>query len=335
MTDSRTLLSRVEHRLRRQLVPGPLVLCFHSIRPEGLPNDAIGAITRSRFSAMLDVIRKVARVVPLQDAVSGRARSSARERCIALTFDDGYRDNLEVALPMLERHDLPATFFITTSMLDQSREYPWDELQQAISNAVDIPPRLRLLVRGREHNWCAASAGGCHGDHRCTRFSSRGELYRKLLQFLNPLGLDAQQDALSQLGSMLGVAATIRPECRTMSAEEVHRLSRHPLATIGSHTVTHRELPRLSREERVRELLQSRLTLESVVGGRIDMLAYPYGGFDSLSNGIATECGYSTTFTIDPRAMRPVHGRMLLPRLMIRAGDFEALEQTLIWMFGT
>lgn len=91
------------------------VLVYHSISapPEPLPSNI--DVAPARFEQQLRLLSRRFAVVPLVETLSERARN----RQVAITFDDGFRDNLTVALPALEKYRLPMTLFVTAGFLDQ------------------------------------------------------------------------------------------------------------------------------------------------------------------------------------------------------------------------
>ncbi len=113
--------SGLHHLLLRRRAP---IAVFHRI-DDALAGNPI-SVTRGEFSAYLDFFTAHFRVVPLAELIERLAGGRSLAGLLAITFDDGYRDNHELAAPELERRGLPATFFITTGFIDTNQVPPWD-----------------------------------------------------------------------------------------------------------------------------------------------------------------------------------------------------------------
>ena len=110
--------------IARLRAPDPLILLYH--RVTRLANDRWSiAVTPAHFAEHMDVLRRRATVLPLS-VLDAPARPNARAAKVVVTFDDGYADNLHEALPVLQRFDIPATVFVSTDAVVQSREFWWD-----------------------------------------------------------------------------------------------------------------------------------------------------------------------------------------------------------------
>ena len=108
------------------------------------------------------------------------------------------------------------------------------------------------------------------------------------------------------------------------------RLADCPGATIGSHTVHHLDLMAQRREVAVRELVESRLALETRVGRTVRTLSYPYGNADGTLAALAAAAGYAFAFTVEDRAIRRADRPLLLPRLGIGAWSEAELARRVV-----
>lgn len=115
---------RLRRVIRKQPVP---VLLYHSIADSGFdPWDL--TVSQSNFRQHAGVLAKFAAPVRLKSLMEGMRHHSLPSNCVAVTFDDGYANNLHVAEPILRAHGIPATFFVTTGPIQHGGEFWWDEL---------------------------------------------------------------------------------------------------------------------------------------------------------------------------------------------------------------
>ena len=97
------------------------------------------AVSPENFEQHLQLLRKKGNVVPLRELVKDVKQGKVRRNSIAITFDDGYADNFAVARPLLEKYQLPATFFITSGNIGKEEEFWWDELEHILLFAPQLP----------------------------------------------------------------------------------------------------------------------------------------------------------------------------------------------------
>src|SRR5215218_491100 len=129
-----------------------VILLYHRVAE--LRSDPWGlGVTPRHFAEHLKVLRQYAHPIGLQQLVQGLRDGVLPERSVAVTFDDGYADNLHGAKPLLERYDIPATFFLTTGFLGQEREFWWDELDRLLLQPGILPERLNLSINGNSYQW--------------------------------------------------------------------------------------------------------------------------------------------------------------------------------------
>src|SRR5215469_6430177 len=263
-----------------------LILLYHRIADAECDPWSL-CVSPRRFAEHLEIINKIGRPCTLRELVHGIQAGGVPPRCIAVTFDDGYVDNLHNAEPLLRRHGVPATFFVVSGFLAQHREFWWDELEALILTPGVLPATLRLTIR--EHvfeaelgSWAHYDVAA-HGVNRAWRASGQGAptlrhaLYLSLYESMKPLTDAERRPIMDQLIAWAGMRRQIRDACRTLSSEQVTAMARHPLIDIESHTVTHPSLPALDGPTQLSEIRDSKTCLEELLGHPIRGLAYPYG----------------------------------------------------------
>ena len=311
------------HRLARAATRGRgVILTFHRVRaaleppPAYAPNRQL-EITPEFLDLALDVVKREGfELVSLDEA---RRRIGERESApfAALTFDDGYRDTRDVALPVLERHGAPFTVYCSVGFIEGGARLWWLELEEAIRRLKTVDASIaggRLLLDVRSPDAKTAAFDRIY-------WILRGRPEPELL------------DVVDGLARCAGVERERLANGLFMSWSDLAALSRHPLATIGAHGITHRRLAHWSAAVARSEMAGSKEALEARLGIAVRHFAYPVG--DSTSAGtrefeLAREIGFETAVTTRPGMLFPEYaGRLTeLPRASVngRWQEAEALE---------
>ena len=251
------------------------VLIFHRVLPK--PDPLLpGEPDAIRFEAQMHWIKAWFNVLPLSEAVERLRTGSLPARAAAITFDDGYADNFTVALPILKRLGLNATFFIASGYLDGGRMFN-DTIIDVIRNAEGPDMDLSRWKQGRY-------PVGTLDDRR----RSLNQLLGKL-RYLEP-------GQRSSLVAELASAAKIEPPRELMlTTDQVRSLAAAGM-TIGAHTVSHPILSRIAEHEARAEMAESKERLEAMTGCKVALFAYPNGKPGTDYNGthvrLAREVGF-------------------------------------------
>ena len=276
-------------RLRR--TPGTwTVLTYHRIGPNDARGQGPDVVGADRFRAQVRWLRDRYDVLPVGEALARLQNGAPPERPIAsITFDDGYADNVSVALPILREERCRASLYLTVEAVEEGLP-PWTHRLAADLHALASGPWPR-------------------GERR--------DAFHPLLRawLVEPTAAAAR----AAIGSLVASAKDLDDDARTRLSRDAERLSggagraaapmidapglrawRDAGMEIGSHTLRHRVLARLTREERRRDLAESRRLLESMIGGPVLHLAYPNGGpgdWDAATQEDAASAGYRSAAT--------------------------------------
>ena len=281
------------------------ILMFHHVRParaDAFQPNRLLEITPEHLDRTLGLVRDLGwDIVSLDEVPERLARGQGR--FVALTFDDGYRDNRDHALPILRRHGAPWTLFVTTDYAAGAGRLWWLELEEAVRSAE------RVGFRGREHETAtpgqkAAAFAAIYADLRA---GPEPELRETIARLCDEARLDR--------------AALVRQLC--LSWDEVAALAeREPSLTIGAHTASHPMLAKWDEETARREIAEARDEIAARLGREVRHLAYPVG--DPSSAGprefrLAREAGYATAVTTRPGHLFAAHRdhSTALPRVSV------------------
>ena len=327
-------------RVCGQLTPGPMVLVYH--RVARLPQDPhLLAVTPEHFDEHLLTLRRHYRVVSLSELMEDVARRTRPSPAVVITFDDGYADNAELALPLLRKHGIAATFYLTSGFVGTTREYLQDDLERLLLLCVQCPEQLHLTVGGKAFSW-AMRSGDSDDRIDATSFgwniesktdpTPRHRAHReihKLLRAIRPL---EREGVLEQLRAQCGEPGAARSTHRAMTWHQAGQMATCKLVTLGAHTVNHPWLAALSPQEQGAEILESKRTLEEQIGRPVSSFAYPYGGRESYTAetmGVLRELGFANACSNFRKRIGGLTDPFQIPRFVVRNWDGDELLRQL------
>jgi peptidoglycan/xylan/chitin deacetylase (PgdA/CDA1 family) len=284
------LLERVARR------PSLLIVTYHRIgTPADSPYyDAVYSATPEAFAEEVRFLRDRFRLITLDELLDrADAAFSLTEPTVLITFDDGYRDNLDAALPVLQTLGVQATFFLVTGFLDGSRLPWWDH----VSYVVKQTKQARLTLE--------RPAPLTLDLERTTRTEAIAAIVRAWLDHPPDLEDEVRRHLEERAGVVVDEPALGRELFLTW--DDARRLAEAGMA-IGSHSQSHPTLSRLSEAEQLRELAGSKRLLEQNLGRPVSALAYPYGwpgATTEATRRLAREAGYRLAFSAIPGVNQP------------------------------
>lgn len=314
-------VARLVRRVRR-LMPRGVVLCYHRVggpRPDPAQLD----VSAAHFAAHLAILRAQASPLSLAEFERRRRAGTLPKRAVAVTFDDGYADNLHTALPLLEQARVPAEVFIVTGAVGSDAEFWWDDVARACTHPAR-PSQLRLML-----------------DDAVLKYDDVARddamLYATVSMWLRPRAAHHQKDAAAQLLAWAGASATPRESHRPLRVAELQRLAASPLIGIGSHTVTHPVLGPLDARVRAAEFRDSRAALAQWLGAAPAHLAYPFGDGDAVTPVVeraARAAGYTVSLTTVAQAAWRGNRAQAVPRIAMQDWDGDEFERRLALWFN-
>jgi peptidoglycan/xylan/chitin deacetylase (PgdA/CDA1 family) len=268
-----SLLSPAGRRARLQ------ILIFHRVLAQPDPLFP-GETDAARFDRICGWVRRWFKVLPLDEAVQMRAEGRLPARALSITFDDGYADNHDVALPILRRHGLTACFFIATGYLGGGRMFN--------DGVVELVRRSTLPQLPLDGLPLSIPGALPLGD-----LPARRAAITTLIDALKYRPVAERLEFVRVLQARAGVEAL--PDDLMMRPDQVVALHGAGMQ-IGAHTVTHPILARLSAEEARAEIERSKAVLEEMLGRRVGLFAYPNGrpgtDYDADSVRLVRQAGF-------------------------------------------
>ena len=276
---------------------GLSVLIFHRVlpRPDPIFPDTPD---REHFDALLSWIGSAFTVLPLDQAIERLGTGRLPARALAITFDDGYADNLTVALPLLQRHRMSATCFVATDFLDGGRMFN-DTVIEAVRAAPGDVLDLQELGLGR---------------HDISSPFARRDAILRLLPQLKYLEAMQRDRVTAEIGRRC--RATL-PDDLMLTASQLRTL-RDGGMQIGGHTCSHPILARLDDAAADAEIRLGKQRLEALLGDEIALFAYPNGkpgvDYHARHAAMVRDAGFTAAVTTSPGVARADTDRWQLPR---------------------
>lgn len=232
------------------------ILIFHRVLSARDPLQP-GEPTADEFERQLKWVKAWFNVLPLSAAVHGLTSGCLPERPLVITFDDGYADNFEVALPILKRLQLPSTFFVASGFLDGGRMFN-DTITESVRQAKD--PALDLADLGL-------------GSHALGNDAERRRAIGALLAGTKYLPPPQREERVLQIAERCRASL---PAHLMMTSSQVAAMHAAGME-IGGHTVSHPILNEVSPDDARHEIERGRRRLEEITGTRIRLFAFPNG----------------------------------------------------------
>ena len=233
-------------------------------------------------------------MMPVAELIEHLQRKAVPDDAIAVTFDDGYEDNLLAAKPVLARYEVPATVFIATGYTDRREMFWWDELATMILESPRSQSHLVMCDGETIHlDWRELERADLSGCWRGWQepMTSRQRSYLAIWRKMKYAGSEERTAALADLRSKLGAGKDSLAFPLTTS--QIKLLLADDWISLGAHTVTHPALTGLSEPDCLREMQESGDTCRALSGKAVEGFAYPYGDADEAVRVAAAAAGFS------------------------------------------
>ncbi len=317
---------------------GPLggvgaILTLHHVRParpEAFQPNGLLEITPDFLDCVLSWLRGSGIDIVTLDEMhrrlvegAGEAPADVKARFVCLTFDDGYRDNLQFAYPILKKHQVPFAIYVATSFPDRLGELWWLALEAVIAKSDEV----------------ALAMDGVERWFDCSTLGAKRQAFAAIYWWLRRRESEAElRDAVHHLAARYEVGVTSFCDELCMTWSELAELAADPLVTIGAHTVNHVILKKVPDNVVAAEMRMSAAVIEAALGVRPHHFAYPVGDATSAGPrefGTAARLGFKTGVTTRPGVLFPEHREHLtaLPRISLN-GEFQRLRYVEVLLSG-
>ena len=298
---------------------GASFLLYHSVGSSGVFQDNI--VREDLFREQIAFLRKKYKVVPLTDILD-HLQSGKRvpSNYVAITFDDGYRDNWETALPILKEAGMTATFFPTVDVVENGEPFFYDVIH-AIVQKSDMP-EIHVKIKGREKVFSLKNP------------QDKEDAILRIVLEIRKERPEERREFIETLRDACAVRGNIKDNLKDlyMTISHVRDLERNGME-IGSHTLTHPNLPTLTENELAREVENSKKRLETILGKSIKGFSYPFGKRANFNDQVLSKtrgAGYKYAVSTEYGKVSGNTDMFLLPRIGVRNASLCRLKVNLM-----
>ena len=291
-----------------------MILLYH--RVAAVSPDPWGvAVKPETFAEHVRMLADCFRVMPVGGLLTAIRNGCAPARAVAVTFDDGYLDNLTVAAPVLHRHAVPATVFAATEAIEGGGRWWWDELTGMFLGSGEFPDELMLEFGGQEQRWPTRDAS--------ERRIAHDDIQRSL-RWAPP---QAVALLLAQLRAWRPLSPAARQQLpRPMTAEELRRLPGFGV-DVGAHGHAHLALHAQDAATIEADVARSRRLITDWLGRPPVGVAYPFGDSRRATRAIARRLGFPWALGVRMMPATPSSDPYDVPRVVVHDEDPEALQR--------
>jgi peptidoglycan/xylan/chitin deacetylase (PgdA/CDA1 family) len=283
--------------LRRRAHRHFQILMYHRVNNEA--DDIFEGVPTKEFAAQMEGLNRYYTVLPLEELVERALVGDVPPNSVAVTFDDGYRDNYEHAFPILKQYGIPATIFLTTGVIGRPgilwHDVVFELFRRTAVTSVEIEGRHYPLLS--------------RPDRQQSLFTAL-----KILRRLSP---QERNEHIARMAASLDVSIGSDYGPKMLTWEQVGEMTRAGV-TFGAHTVSHPILSRMPLDKAIQEIETSKSTIEHKLGRKVRSFAYPNGSREDFTEALkgslkeaGFRCAVTTMWGINGRSTDPFELRRM------------------------
>jgi peptidoglycan/xylan/chitin deacetylase (PgdA/CDA1 family) len=237
---------------------GGSILMYHRVLPDNIiKHDDNLSVSVSQFKEQINFLKQKYFPVSLDDFLNNN--SDNKKNQIVITFDDGYKDNLQYAIPILQELNVPATIYVTTRFLENDRSMWWYEIKEFLDSNTN---KIEFNYNNQNYFF------------EINKKNSKKFFLNKITQIIKNLNKIEQEKLMTAI-TKLNHRKQYNSE--VLNWDDLKEICKFPLITIGAHTHNHLSLKNLNENDCLEEIMLSKKLLEDKLGRKIHHFSYPFG----------------------------------------------------------
>jgi peptidoglycan/xylan/chitin deacetylase (PgdA/CDA1 family) len=319
-----------------------IVLMYHRVDRNAIDPWNL-TVSPENFEGHLQFLKKTGLVKSLDGMKKDFLTGNKLKPAVVITFDDGYVDNYLNAKPLLEKYNLPATFFISNKHIGTDKEFWWDELAHMVFETTTLPKLIPIEIQGRKFSFDLGEEYMLTDGLKQKNIlwngllvpsTKRADLYFQLWQALSPMRYEDQQEIMGKLRDCFGLSPHLNEANYCMSESQLFSLASNDLFTIGGHTYSHPLLPAHPYDIQYEEIKANKEYLENLTKKRIDSFAYPSGKSNDDTVLALKSSGFDMAFNTVRRRVDKEDDIFQIGRVQVKDWQKKEFEKRLGNMFA-
>lgn len=262
------------------------ILTYHGVVEDELDVPDWCFIHKAYFDRQMRFIKKHFEVVKLSEGIKRLYRGEIERPTIAVTFDDGFRNNHDVAFPILKRLGVPATIFLTTGLIDSDDTVWFCRVNDALANT----SKSKFRFQGEAYSIA----------NQKQKIAVSRIIQEKLKDYPPDMLMEKCIALIKELGIAPDKKMVNEAPFRMLDNDAIRAMANSGLIEFGCHTHRHCILTHLSQAECRGEIAQSKQAIEDLIQGECRLFAYPNGGWEDIPEHCAQlmeQCDISAAVT--------------------------------------
>ncbi len=274
--------------LRRKISKSQvIILVYHRIGPMTDKWSVNPMLHHDLFEEQINYFSKNFEIISLNNLSEMIARGTIPEKAVVITFDDGYKDNYDVAFPILKKYNVPATIFLATGSIEQKKLFWWDLVNYALFHtdmeSIDMDDI---------------------GTYQLNSDEDKSKAGLNIQEKLKKMDNNKKESVINELINLTDVNIPEKLGKKyILSWNEIKKMNKNGI-DFGSHTVNHPILTNISLDEAKWEIENSKSCIEENIGTEVKSFAYPNGDFNQRISSLVENLGFTSSVSVYP--MRPI-----------------------------
>ena len=239
-----------------------IILCYHSLVDKQYENRFVGrrrSITVETFEEQIKWLSQFAQFVSLQDLYT---TNKSKKLQVIVTFDDGYKNNIELGYPLFEKYRIPVTWFVCPYFAENTHCLPWWDLLD--------------FVTERLHTYFTVRIGEEHYSYNLSSFPERQRFIQEFGELFKNSSINEQSSYYAAIYNQIPKNKEL-PQNGFATISEIEEAAKYYWIRVGAHTLNHPNLVCCDPSEIQEEVCTSKEILQNITGQKVDWFAYPFG----------------------------------------------------------